>query len=83
MFGGRDLPELRAFAAHSGSHGTVYEVVANHFLVLDARFLALGSTITHAWINARDYWSGQSSTNPIWECVIELPVRIGAQVGTI
>jgi hypothetical protein len=86
MFVCRSLDELQAFSRAYSAHGTIYEIVANRFQVSDMRFLSLGDTISHAWVNARNYWQGLGSANPpspVWECLVELPVTIGHQLETI
>jgi hypothetical protein len=63
MFACQTEPELRRFATQTGSHGTIYEVDADHFKVYDAALLTLGNTISHAWLNARGYWNGAASAS--------------------
>jgi hypothetical protein len=85
MFGCRDLDELKKFAEKTGSHGVIYEIEAGYdqFEIYDMAFLDQGSTASHAWLNARRYWSKEASTDPRWECLIHLPVTIGRQLETI
>lgn len=83
FFGCRDEAELRTFAAKKNSTGTIYEVEVGEFQVRDMSLLDLGDTNSHAWLNARKYWSEADSGDPIWECLIKLPVTIGKQVGKI
>ena len=83
MFACQTEDELRRFATQTGSHGTIYEIEADHFQICDVAFLTLGNTISHAWLNARGYWSGAASASPLRECLMELPVTVGQQNGTV
>jgi hypothetical protein len=83
MFACQSESDLRRFAAQTGSHGTIYAVEAYQFQVCDMALLTLGNTISHAWRNARQYWSGALSANPLLECLIKLPATLDEQLGKI
>jgi hypothetical protein len=83
MFACQTEAELKRFAPQTGSRGTIYEIEVERFQIFDVAFLHLGNTISHAWLNARGYWSGAVSINPLWEYLMELPVTVGQQVGTV
>jgi hypothetical protein len=80
MFGCDSLQKLGAFCAWRNSHGPVYEVESEPSENLDLAFLETGNTMCHAWGNARKYWGGARSANPILECLVRLPATLGDQV---
>jgi hypothetical protein len=83
LFGCETLDHLEKFAAKYRARGTVYQINANKYKLVDMALLTAGDTVCQAFDNARRYWSGGASGDPIWECLIELPVTVGQKVGQI
>jgi hypothetical protein len=82
FYGCEKTDDVRKFAVvHVGA--PIYEFHVTDYEVHDMTFLKLGRTITESWINARLYWEGKMSDDPLRECLVDLPVKIGKQVGTI
>jgi len=81
FFGSPTMVDLRKFAGQYVQSGTIYEVQAQKYSLFDMALVAPGYTIGHTLANARQYWSGSHSPDPILECLIDLPVTVGNEVG--
>jgi hypothetical protein len=71
----------REKASRGWGTSKIYRVATERSHRADMKMLALGSeTITKAWSNARDYWSGKSSVDPSWERLLSFPVTVSNEV---
>ena|SRR5215831_9700974 len=66
--------EAKQFAGTGA--GTVYEVEAEVWEEFDFHLLKQGRCLAEQWSMAKAYWSKQASTIPLWECLLQPPVKI-------
>ncbi|EFK35002.1 Uncharacterised protein [Chryseobacterium gleum] len=59
--------------------GDIYKVSCENYFKADMNLLLLGS-IPGAMIFAEKYWKGESTKNPLWECLLYGPVNILGKV---
>jgi len=81
IFGCEDLANLHKFVDKHPPGGAIFELYAEGYAVVDMEFVTTGHTISETLHYARRYWNGDHSTDPVWECLIELPVTVGNQLG--
>lgn len=76
IFGCETVSDVEAFSKRYGGTGPIYKVIADRCYKLDMSWLGWASPATQLWSNAISYWSGASSSQPFWEYLVPLPVKI-------
>lgn len=66
--------EVKAFAGNGP--GTIYEVEADIWEEFDFHWLKQGRCLAEQWSMAQAYWSKRPTNSPLWECLLEPPVKI-------
>ncbi|WP_151742978.1 DUF2441 domain-containing protein [Acinetobacter sp. TUM15113] len=83
MFAWQSLNDALAFANSNHIGGfKIHEVEteSENIFIGDMNFLKTGGQVINSYVLARKYWSGETSSSPILEVLIPLPVTIGKEV---
>lgn len=56
--------------------GLVWEVISEEHFIADMSLLSTGNSILEFSYNAHLYWQGKESNNPMWEILLQPPIKV-------
>lgn len=80
FFAFRDIAEAMNFSAYPSGGVKIWEVETENYFCADMNLLSFGHRGIAAFANAHEYWSGNGSEQPLWECLLVPPVTVIRQV---